>query len=116
MDIIPKHNRGKWNSLQAIAWGLFWNISAVIGGFIVGDNNNFNLCFIITTFIYILGMVPIIILMPIVGKEREALDMENDQKVAALTRENQMKELDLADETFYKTKDKEIKEPNPNLD
>ncbi|MCF2143334.1 MAG: MFS transporter [Candidatus Heimdallarchaeota archaeon] len=75
MDIIPKHNRGKWNSIEAIAWGLFWNVSALVGGFLVGDNN-YNLCFSITTFIYILGLVPIILLIPLVGKEREALERE----------------------------------------
>lgn len=74
MDVIPKKRRGIWNSIEAIAWGLFWNASAVIGGFIVGANNNFNLCFIITTFIYIVGMIPVILMMPLVGKEREAKD------------------------------------------
>ena len=27
MDSVPKKHRGKWNSLQAVAWGLFWNVS-----------------------------------------------------------------------------------------
>ncbi|MBK5113060.1 MAG: MFS transporter [Candidatus Heimdallarchaeota archaeon] len=74
MDIIPKKRRGIWNSIEAIAWGLFWNASAVLGGFLVGANNNFNLCFSITTFVYIAGMIPIILMMPLVGKEREAKD------------------------------------------
>ncbi len=78
MDVIPKRRRGIWNSIEAIAWGLFWNASAVIGGFIVGANNNFNLCFIITTFIYIVGMIPVILMMPLVGKEREAKDQDVD--------------------------------------
>ncbi len=72
MDMIPKTNRGKWNSVEAIAWGLFWNVSAVAGGFLIGNSNRYNLCFVITTFVYIFGMVPIIILMPLVGKEKEA--------------------------------------------
>ncbi len=76
MDVIPKKRRGIWNSIEAIAWGLFWNASAVIGDFIVGANNNFNLCFIITTFIYIVGMIPVILMMPLVGKEREAKDQD----------------------------------------
>lgn len=80
MDIIPKKNRGMWNSVQSIAWGLFWNLSAVIGGFLVGNNNSFNLCFIITTFIYIIGMIPLIIMMPLVGKEREAKQKELEEK------------------------------------
>jgi hypothetical protein len=68
MDVIPKKRRGIWNSIEAIAWGLFWNASAVLGGFLVGANNNFNLCFIITTFVYITGMIPVIMMMPLVGK------------------------------------------------
>jgi MFS family permease len=76
MDVIPKKQRGIWNSIEAIAWGLFWNASAVLGGFLVGANNNFNLCFIITTFIYITGMIPVILMMPLVGKEREAKDQD----------------------------------------
>jgi len=76
MDIIPKKRRGIWNSIEAIAWGLFWNASAVLGGFLVGDNNNFNLCFIITTVVYIIGMIPIVIMMPLVGREREAKQRE----------------------------------------
>ena len=47
MDVVSKKHRGKWNSLETIAWGLFWNASATIGGFLIG-NNNFKLCFIIT--------------------------------------------------------------------
>ncbi|MGC9779899.1 MAG: MFS transporter [Candidatus Heimdallarchaeota archaeon] len=90
MDIIPKKQRGKWNSIEAIAWGLFWNVSAFIGGFLVGDNNNFFLCFIITTFVYILGLVPTIILMPLVGKEREAMDKESN--IEQLDEENKITE------------------------
>ncbi|NHJ85752.1 MAG: MFS transporter [Asgard group archaeon] len=80
MDIIPKRRRGMWNSIQSIAWGLFWNASALIGGFIVGEANNFNLCFIITTFVYITGMIPLIIMMPLVGKEREAKEAKLKEK------------------------------------
>lgn len=76
MDMIPKTNRGKWNSVEAIAWGLFWNVSAVIGGFLIGESNRYNLCFVITTFVYIVGMIPIIMLMPLVGKEKEAKEKE----------------------------------------
>lgn len=69
MDVVPKKNRGKWNSLEAIAWGLFWNASAVFGGFIIG-NNNFQLCFFITAGIYFIGTIPIIMLIPMVHKEK----------------------------------------------
>ncbi|MDY6915481.1 MAG: MFS transporter [Candidatus Cloacimonadota bacterium] len=68
MDVVPKKNRGKWNSLEAIAWGLFWNASAVLGGFLIGDNN-FKRCFLITAGIYFVGTIPILLLIPMVKKE-----------------------------------------------
>jgi MFS family permease len=68
MDVVPKKNRGKWNSLETIAWGLFWNASAVIGGFLIGDNN-FQRCFFITAGIYFVGTIPILMLIPLVRTE-----------------------------------------------
>jgi len=70
MDVIPKRNRGKWNSVETIAWGLFWNASAVVGGFLIGDNN-FQRCFFITAGIYLIGTIPILMLIPLVHKEIE---------------------------------------------
>lgn len=68
MDAVPKRNRGKWNSVETIAWGLFWNASAVLGGFLIGDNN-FRLCFVVTGIIYTIGIIPILMLIPLVNKE-----------------------------------------------
>lgn len=68
MDVVPKKSRGKWNSVETIAWGLFWNASAVLGGFLIGDNN-FRLCFIVTGVIYVVGTIPVLILIPIVNRE-----------------------------------------------
>ncbi len=68
MDVVPKKNRGKWNSLETIAWGLFWNASAVFGGFLIGENN-FKLCFLITAGIYFVGTIPIFVMIPMVKKE-----------------------------------------------
>jgi len=68
MDIVPKKHRGKWNSVETIAWGLFWNASAVVGGFLIGDNN-FQRCFFITAGIYLIGTIPILMLIPLVNKE-----------------------------------------------
>ncbi|NHJ39876.1 MAG: MFS transporter [Asgard group archaeon] len=76
MDVVPKYHRGKVNSLQALAWGLFWNVSAALGGFLIGDNNNFRLCFLITTIIYVLGTAPILILIPLVTKEKKSDDVQ----------------------------------------
>lgn len=68
MDVIPKRHRGKWNSVETVAWGLFWNASAVVGGFLIGDNN-FQHCFFITAIIYLIGTIPILMLIPLVHKE-----------------------------------------------
>lgn len=68
MDVVPKRHRGKWNSLETIAWGLFWNASAMVGGFLIGDNN-FQLCFFITAAVYVVGTIPILMLIPLVHKE-----------------------------------------------
>ncbi|MHA1718167.1 MAG: MFS transporter [Promethearchaeota archaeon] len=71
MDFIPKKKRGKWNSLEALAWGLFWNMSAVVGGYLIGPTNNFRLNFLVTTGIYVFGTLPIILLFGIVAKEKK---------------------------------------------
>ena len=70
MDMVPKKHRGSVNALQALAWGLFWNVSAAIGGFLIGPTNNFQLCFIITAGIYVIGTLPILILIPLVSREK----------------------------------------------
>lgn len=69
MDFVPKKNRGIWNSLQAVAWGLFWSASAVLGGFLIGDGN-FRRCFLITAGVYLIGTLPILFIIPFVEKER----------------------------------------------
>lgn len=68
MDVVPKRHRGKWNSIETVAWGLFWNASAVVGGFLIGDNN-FQRCFFITAGIYLIGTIPVLMLIPLVHKE-----------------------------------------------
>jgi MFS family permease len=73
MDVVPKRNRGKVNSLQALAWGMFWNFSAAIGGFLIGPNNNFRFCFIVTTSLYIIGTLLILVIIPLVSKEKQGI-------------------------------------------
>ncbi len=68
MDFVPKDRRGFWNSLQTVAWGLFWNASAAIGGFLIGENN-YALCFFITAAVYTIGLLPNFMLLPLVNKE-----------------------------------------------
>jgi MFS family permease len=72
MDVVPKNHRGFVNAVQALAWGLFWNVSAALGGFLIGDANNFYLCFLITGGIYVVGTLPILLLIPLVSREKNA--------------------------------------------
>jgi len=69
MDLVPKRYRGKWNSIEAIAWGLFWNISAAIGGFLIGPNDNFRLVFLTTASIYAVGTALVLLIFPLVPSE-----------------------------------------------
>jgi MFS family permease len=70
MDVVPKKHRGGVNALQALAWGLFWNVSAALGGFLIGPSNNFQLCFLITASVYVIGTLPILVLIPLVSREK----------------------------------------------
>lgn len=69
MDYVPKKRRGVWSSLQTVAWGLFWNVSAMLGGFLIGDDN-FRFAYLITAGIYVLGTVIIIPLIPLIHREQ----------------------------------------------
>ncbi|WP_457557329.1 MFS transporter [Candidatus Harpocratesius sp.] len=69
MDIVPKNKRGKWNSVEALAWGLFWNASAVVGGYLIGSGNNFQLNFLVTAGIYVLSSLPLLTLFNAVDRE-----------------------------------------------
>ena len=82
MDIVPKKHRGKWNSLEAFAWGFFWNFSAVIGGYLVGDipPYNYRLNFLVTASIYLFGILPILFIIPLVGREKLADQTEKYTK------------------------------------
>lgn len=69
MDFVPKKNRGVWNSMETVAWGLFWSASAVVGGFLVGDGD-FRRCFLITAGVYLVGTLPILFIIPFVEQEK----------------------------------------------
>ncbi|MHA2495988.1 MAG: MFS transporter [Candidatus Hodarchaeales archaeon] len=68
MDQTPSKYRGVINSGQAMAWGLFWNMSAAVGGFLIGFGG-YQLVFIITAGVYIVGTLPILLLLPYVPRE-----------------------------------------------
>jgi len=80
MDLIPKEKRGKWNSMEALAWGLFWNFSAILGGYLIGPTNNFRLNFVVTACIYVCGTMPVLLLFKIVAKEPSGLKSKMPQK------------------------------------
>ncbi len=77
MDIVPKNHRGAVNALQALAWGLFWNVSAAIGGFLIGSDDNFRLCFLITGCVYAIGTILILVLIPLVSHEKNSLSQSS---------------------------------------
>ncbi len=68
MDYIPKSSRGRWNSVQSISWGLFWNSSAIIGGYLI-ESFGYSLTFVITASVYMIGTMPILLLVPLVRGE-----------------------------------------------
>lgn len=78
MDVISKKDRGKWSSVTTISWGIFWNFSAVLGGFLIGKNN-FKLCFLITALIYVLGIIPLFFLLPRVHKEIKRMEKNPEE-------------------------------------
>lgn len=75
MDTVPKHNRGKINALEGIAWGLFWNVSAVLGGYLI-DIYNYRITFLITATVYVFGSAMILFIVPLVSREVESIEPE----------------------------------------
>ncbi|UCG03301.1 MAG: MFS transporter [Candidatus Heimdallarchaeota archaeon] len=68
MDIVPSASRAKWNSLETLAWGMFWSVSASIGGFIV-DNYGFLYVFMFTATLYTIATLLILFIRNRVPKE-----------------------------------------------
>jgi len=62
MDKIAKRHRGKFNSLEQLAWGFLWSISAGIGGSILEQTGSFLSVFTITVILYTIATVPLLIL------------------------------------------------------
>ncbi len=81
MDLIPKQSRARWNSVEAIAWGLFWNVSSAIGGFLIGPQDNFRLVFLVTAGLYTLGTSIILFIVPLVPNEVFSLEEEQEELV-----------------------------------
>ncbi|MFW9996547.1 MAG: MFS transporter [Candidatus Odinarchaeota archaeon] len=84
MDKIAKKHRGRFNSLEQLAWGFLWSFSAGIGGFILETTNgNFVIVFSITATLYTIATLPLVFLRKYV--EKEAGDSVTDLKVAKRT-------------------------------
>ncbi|MFX0211463.1 MAG: MFS transporter, partial [Candidatus Hodarchaeota archaeon] len=68
MDIVPPHDRAKWNSLETLAWGMFWSVSASIGGFII-DTFGFIYVFLFTATLYTIATLILLTIRNRVPKE-----------------------------------------------
>lgn len=68
MDCVPPLSRAKWNSLETLAWGMFWSVSASIGGFIV-DSYGFLYVFIFTVTLYTIATLMLLLIRNRVPKE-----------------------------------------------
>lgn len=68
MDVVPSTSRAKWNSLETLAWGMFWSLSASIGGFVV-DNFGFLYVFMFTATLYTIATLMILFIRNRVPKE-----------------------------------------------
>ncbi|MHA2358531.1 MAG: MFS transporter, partial [Candidatus Heimdallarchaeaceae archaeon] len=68
MDVVPSKSRAKWNSLETLAWGMFWSLSSSLGGFIV-DNFGFLYVFLFTATLYTIATLMLLLIKNRVPKE-----------------------------------------------
>lgn len=68
MDVVPSNSRAKWNSLETLAWGMFWSGSASLGGFIV-DEFGFLYVFLFTATLYSISTLMLLLIKNRVPKE-----------------------------------------------
>lgn len=64
MDVVKKEHRGRVNSIEALAWGLFWNMSAALGGLLIALHG-YRITFLITASVYTVGTL---ILIPLISR------------------------------------------------
>lgn len=67
MDVVPKRERGKWNSLEGVS-SFTWTGSAALGGYLV-DRYSYHFTFRITAAIYVLGTALLLLLVPLTWGE-----------------------------------------------
>jgi len=74
MDKVAKKHRGKFNSLEQVAWGFLWSLSAGIGGYILEiTDGSYVTVFAITATLYTIATVPLIFLTKYVEKEKNRM-------------------------------------------
>ena len=61
MDLVPKKNRGIYQSLEVLSQNFFWSLSAGIGGFLL-SYFNFSILYIATATIYVVGTLPYLLI------------------------------------------------------
>ena len=71
MDNVPKHERARWKSLEAIS-GLGWCGSAALGGYL-SDRWDYTVTFFITACIQLAGTLLLVLLLPLVPRKEQAL-------------------------------------------
>ena len=69
MDVVPKHHRGKFNSLSVFSQSLIWSISAGVGGLLL-EQTGYPVLYITTASIYIVGTFPYIFVRHLVKKPK----------------------------------------------
>ena len=61
MDLVPKKNRGIFQSLEVLSQNFFWSLSAGVGGFLL-EYYNFPVLYVATATIYVIGTLPFLLL------------------------------------------------------
>lgn len=84
MDVVPKKDRGKWNSLESFTT-FTWTGSAALGGYLI-TSHDYRYTFRLTGILYIIGTVVLCLLIPLTKGEVMVSDDtsgETDKKVEA---------------------------------
>ncbi|KAJ0397119.1 hypothetical protein P43SY_009401 [Pythium insidiosum] len=63
MDHVPREIRARWNALEGLSV-FSWSGSAVLGGYLI-DSYGYRMCFLITSFVYTLGVGLELFLLPL---------------------------------------------------
>ena len=67
MDLVPKRQRGRFQSIQVLSQSFFWSLSAGLGGILL-DYYNYSVLYVVTALIYIFGTLPFLFIRKKVSK------------------------------------------------